>query len=94
MADVTVTPGRRGPVEILVKLEDGDEQPLTVDALSVSLANPDKSIATVTATAERISADSWRVRVTAVSGGTWLLSLGIDMKKDDRIDIAAPILIQ
>jgi hypothetical protein len=32
--------------------------------------------------------------VTAVSGGTWLLSLGIDMKKDDRIDIAAPILIQ
>jgi len=94
MADVTVTPGRSGPVEILVKLEDGDEQPLAVDALSVSLANPDKGIAPVTATAERVAADSWRVRMTAVSGGTWSLSLGIDMKKDDRIDIAAPILIE
>ena len=94
MADVTVTPGRSGPVEILVKLEDGDEKPLTVDALSVSLANPAKGIAPVAATAERISADSWRVRMTAVSDGTWSLSLGIDMKKDDRIDIAAPILIE
>jgi copper(I)-binding protein len=94
MADVTVTPGRSGPVEILVKLEDGDEQPLTVDALSVSLANSAKGIAPVTATAERISADSWRVRMTAVSDGTWSLSLGIDMRKSDRIDIAAPILIE
>jgi hypothetical protein len=24
----------------------------------------------------------------------WSLSLGIDMKKDDRIDIAAPIIIE
>lgn len=94
MADVTITPGRSGPVEIVVKLEDGDEQPLAVDALSVSLANPEKGIAPVSAYAERIAADSWRVRMTAVSGGTWSLSLGIDMKKDDRIDIAAPILIE
>jgi len=94
MADVTVTPGHSGPIEILVKLEDGDEKPLRVDALSVTLSNPDKNIAPVAAAAERVAADQWRVGMTAASNGKWLLSLGIDMKKDDRIDIAAPILIE
>jgi copper(I)-binding protein len=94
MADVTVTPGHSGPVEVLVQLYDGDEQPLTVDALSVTLANPDKGIAPVTASAERIAADKWRVSMTTSASGKWSLALGIDMKKDDRIDIAAPILIE
>ncbi|MCP1972918.1 MULTISPECIES: hypothetical protein [Bradyrhizobium] len=93
MADVTVTPGRSGPVEIDVKLKDGDEKPLAVDALSVCLSNPDKHIALVKATAERIAADSWRVRMTAAVDGKWSLSLGIDMTKEDRIDIAAPIRV-
>jgi copper(I)-binding protein len=94
MADVTITPGRHGPVEVLVKLEDGDEKPLAVAALSVTLSNPDKNIAPVTAAAERVAADQWRVRMTAATTGRWSLSLGIDVKKDDRIDIAAPILIE
>lgn len=94
MADVTITPGHSGPVDVLVELEDGDENPLAVDALSVMLSNPDKNIAPVTAAAERVAADQWRVRMTAATTGRWSLSLGIDMKQDDRIDIAAPILIE
>lgn len=94
MANITVSPGRSGPVEVLVQLEDGDEKPLAVDALSVTLSNSDKGIAPVSATAERVSADSWRVRLTAAASGKWSLSLGIDMAKDDRVDIAAPILIE
>ena len=94
MADVTVTPGRSGPVEVLVQLYDGDEQPLSVDALSVTLANPDRNIAPVTASATRIAGDKWRVSMTTAASGKWSLALGIDMKKDDRIDIAAPILIE
>ena len=94
MANITVSPGRSGPVEVLVQLEDGDEKPLAVDALSVTMSNPDKGIAPVSAVAERVSADSWRVRLTAAASGKWSLSLGIDMAKDDRVDIAAPILIE
>ncbi|WP_271615232.1 copper chaperone PCu(A)C [Bradyrhizobium sp. CCBAU 51627] len=94
MADVTVTPGRSGPVDVLVQLYDGDEQPLSVDALSVTLANPDKAVAPITASATRIAADKWRVSMTTAVSGKWSLALGIDMKKDDRIDIAAPILIE
>lgn len=94
MADVTITPGRRGPVEVAVQLYDGDERPLTVDAVSVTLTNPDRSIPPLTARADRVAADKWRVDMTAASSGTWTLALGIDMKKDDRIDIAAPIVIE
>lgn len=94
MADVTITPGRRGSVGVAVQLYDGDEQPLTVDALSVTLSNPDKSVAPLTARAMRVASDKWRVDMTAASSGTWTLALGIDMKKDDRIDIAAPVVIE
>jgi copper(I)-binding protein len=94
MANITVSPGRSGPVEVLVQIEDGDEKPLAVDALSVTLSNPDKGIAPVTAAAERVAVDSWRVRLTAAVSGKWSLSLGIDLAKDDRVDIAAPILIE
>lgn len=94
MADVTVTPGRSGPVEVLIQLYDGDEKPLSVDALSVTLANPDKNVAPVTASAVRIAADKWRVTMMTAASGKWSLALGIDMKKDDRIDIAAPIVIE
>lgn len=31
--------------------------------------------------------------MTAAEAGRWSLSLGIEMKKNDRVDIAAPILI-
>jgi copper(I)-binding protein len=94
MANVTVSPGRSGPVEVLVQLEDADEKPLAVDALSVTLSNPENMIGPVTAAAERVTADSWRVRLTAAASGKWSLSLGIDLAKDDRVDIAAPILIE
>ena len=94
MANITVSPGRSGPIEVLVQLEDSDEKPLAVDALSVTLSNPDNGIAPVSATAERVAVDSWRVRLTAAASGKWSLSLGIDLAKDDRVDIAAPILIE
>jgi hypothetical protein len=94
MADVTITPGRHGPVEILVKLEDGDEKPLSVDALSATLSSSEKNVSTVAAKAERVSSDTWKVRTTAATEGKWSLSLGIDMKPGERIDMAAPMLIE
>jgi copper(I)-binding protein len=94
MANVTVSPGRRGPVEVLVQLEDADEKPLGVNALSVGLANPDAGVAPVTAPAERVARDTWRVRMSAAAAGKWMLSLGIEVKAGDRIDVAAPILIE
>lgn len=94
MANVTVSPGRSGPVEVIVELEDAQEKPLTAHALSVTLSNPERHIAPITAQAERITDDRWRVRMLAAEPGKWLLALGIQVKPDSKVDIAAPILIE
>jgi hypothetical protein len=94
MANVTVSPGREGPIDVLVELEDANEQPLAVEGLSVTLSDPERGIAPVTAKADRISSDKWRVRMPAATAGKWSLALGIDIAANDRVELAAPILIE
>jgi copper(I)-binding protein len=95
MANITVSPGRAGPVEIAVQLEDGDERPLTTAAgVSVTLSNPDKDIAPVKAFASHAGGDKWVVRMDAPQSGNWTLALGIELSARDQVDIAAPIVIR
>ena len=79
-------------------LEDGDERPLTTaHGLSVTLANPDKGIAPVTAIARRVGHvgdDKWVVRMNAPQSGRWSLNLGIELSATDGVNIEAPILIR
>jgi copper(I)-binding protein len=95
MANITVSPGRAGPVEIAVQLEDGDERPLTTaKGVSVTLANPEHGVAPVKAIAERVSDDKWLVRMDAPQSGRWSLALGIELSASNVVDIEAPILIR
>lgn len=95
MANITVSPGRAGPVEIAIQLEDGDERPLTTaTGVSVTLANPDKGIAPVTAIAEHAGGDKWVARMDAPQSGRWSLDLGIRLSATDGVSIEAPILIR
>jgi hypothetical protein len=94
MADVTVSPGREGPVDILVELEDANEKPLAAESLSVTLSEPERGIAPVSAKAERVSSDKWRARIPAAAAGKWSLALDIELAANDRVEIAAPILIE
>jgi hypothetical protein len=94
MANVTVSPGRSGPVEVLVELEDAAELPLAAQALSVTLSSPDNQIAPTTAKAVRVSDQTWKVRLSAAASGKWMLALGVEIAPGDRVDMAAPILIE
>ena len=94
MANVTVSPGRSGPVEVLVQLEDPEESPLAAEGLSVTLSNPDNGIAPITTTAERIASDTWRARMLVSMAGKWSLALRIAMTSKEKVEIAAPILIE
>jgi periplasmic copper chaperone A len=94
MANITVSPGRSGPVEVLVQLEDPEENPLAAEGLSVTLSNPESGIAPITTTAERIASDTWRARMPVVEAGKWRLALRIAMTSKEKIEIAAPILIE
>jgi len=94
MANVTVSPGRAGPVEIAIQLENADELPLTAKAVSVTLGNSEKGIEPVTADAVQISNDQWRVRMSAPVSGRWSLGLDITISASDRINVVSPILIR
>jgi hypothetical protein len=93
MANVTVSPIRSDAVAISIELENADELPLAAESLTVTLSNPDAGIAPIGAAAERTAGGKWRVSMPATVAGKWSLALGIDIATDDRVDIAAPILI-
>ncbi|QOZ79362.1 hypothetical protein XH83_30565 [Bradyrhizobium sp. CCBAU 53351] len=94
MANVTVSPGRAGPVEIAIQLEDANELPLSADAVAVTLGNSEHGVAPITANAERISHDQWRVRMSAPLSGRWSLGLDIRITPLDAVNVVSPILLR
>jgi copper(I)-binding protein len=93
MANVVVSPIRAGRVTVDVDLENAEELPLAAQALAITLSNLDAPAAPVTAAAERITGDKWRVSLPADAAGKWSLALGIQIAANDRVDVAAPVLI-
>jgi hypothetical protein len=94
MANVTVSPGRAGPVDITIQFETTDEMPLTAKAVSVTLsdAKADKRLPAVQA--EHIADDRWHVRIPNLAAGRWMLGLGISIADSDTLSVEAPILIK
>lgn len=94
MANVTIVPGRAGPVEIIVQLETPDEQPLAAMAVSVTLSMPEKGIEPITVEAQRDDSGRWHARTTASIAGRWSLGLGILVSDFEKVSIEAPILVK
>jgi len=93
MANVTVSPGRGGPVEIAIQLETTDEAPLTAKAVSVTLVDQSgRKLAPVEAS--RDGEDSWHVKVAQLTPGRWMLGLGISISEADHVSVESPILIK
>ncbi|MDA9491524.1 hypothetical protein [Bradyrhizobium sp. CCBAU 11361] len=93
MANVTVSPGRAGPVEIAIQLETTDEAPLKAKAVSVTLVDQSgRKLAPVEAS--RDGEDSWHVKVAQLTPGRWMLGLGISISEADHVSIESPILIK
>jgi hypothetical protein len=93
MANVTVSPGRAGPVDIAIQLETVDERPLAAKAVSVTLTGPKSKSGRQIIEATRISDDRWQARTQLSQSGRWMLGLGISISDSDKINIEAPILI-
>ena len=94
MANVTVSPIDAGQVAVSIELENAEELPLAAQSLLVTLSNPDAPVAAATTEAERVASDKWRARLPVAGPGKWSLALGIQIAANDRVDIAAPILIE
>lgn len=94
MANVTLTPGHAGPIDIAVALQTADEAPLAAQALTVTLANPAAGIEPASAEAQRQPDGQWRVRMSAPLPGRWMLKLGILISDFDKVSIEASVVIR
>ena len=93
MANVTVSPGRAGPVNILIQLQTVDELPLAAKAVSVTLTDAQSGKKIETVPAERIGESRWQMKASTLTAGRWTLGLSISISDADRVSVEAPILI-
>jgi hypothetical protein len=66
---VTVSPGRSGPVDIVIQLETVDETPLTAKGVSVTLSDTQTGRKLPTMVASQSGEDGWQVKVASLSTG-------------------------
>jgi copper transport protein len=94
MANVTIVPGRAGPLDIDIQISTPAEAPLAAQALTVTLASPALGIGPASAPAQPVGEGQWRVRMSAPLPGQWTLTLGILVSDFDRIILEAPITVR
>ena len=94
MANVTVSPGRAGPVEITIQLETTDETPLSAKAVSVTLSDVQTGRKLQPIAAVRDGEADWHVKVAQLTPGRWMLGLGISISEADHVSVESPILIK
>jgi hypothetical protein len=94
MANVTVSPGHAGPVDITIQLETMDEKPLAAKAVSVTLSDMQSGKRLATVQAAPAGDARWRVRIGKLAAGRWMLGLGISISDTDTVSVEAPILIK
>jgi copper(I)-binding protein len=94
MANVTVSPGRVGPVDLSIQLETTDELPLLAKAVSVALLHEETGARLPPMRAVRVGDNLWKVKVSVLDPGRWTLGLGISITETDKVNVEAPILIR
>lgn len=93
MADIMVSPGHAGPINIAIQLRTPDEQVLSAKGVSVTLSSADNGIEPSTAEAQSLGGGQWRVSMAAPVAGRWTLTLDVLISDFDQLHAAAPILI-
>jgi copper transport protein len=94
MANVTVSPGRAGPVDITIELETMDEKPLSAKAVSVTLSDMQTGRRLPPVQAMRTGEAGWQARVPMLTAGNWMLGLGIAITDTDGVSVESPIVIK
>jgi hypothetical protein len=94
MANVTVSPGRAGPVEITIQLETMEEKPLSAKAVSVTLTEIQTGRRLPPVQAARTGEAAWQVKIPMLTAGNWMLGLGISITDSDKVNVESPIPIK
>jgi copper transport protein len=93
MADITVSPGRVGPVSIAIQLRTPDEQVLAAKGLSVTLSSPENGVEPSIAAARSPGDGQWQVSMAVPVAGRWTLALDVLLSDFDQFHAEAEIRV-
>lgn len=95
MADITVAPGRPGPVVITVRLTREDGAPIVAKELSLSLEQAGLGIEPLTRRGRLAEPGTWQVSGLIVPApGTWTVTVTALIDDFDKIVLDGPLLVQ
>ena len=94
MAEVTVTPGRAGPVAVSVFVMDGAFDPLPAKEVTLVLSNPAAGIEPIRRPAKLVDS-AWRVDDLALPlGGRWTVRLDILVSDFEMVKLEGEMAIR
>jgi copper transport protein len=95
MADLTVAPGRAGPVTVSAFIMTGDFGPLNPKQVTFVFANPAAGIEPFKRRAEKASAGTWRVdSVVLPLPGEWAIRIDVLISEFDLARLEARVVIK
>jgi copper transport protein len=94
MADVTMSPGRAGPVSIAIQLRTPDEELLSAKGVSVSLSSPDNGIEPSITEARSLGDGQWQASMAVPIAGRWTLALDVLISDFDQVHAETEIQIK
>lgn len=95
MAEVTITPGRAGPVNASIMIMTGDFGPLEAKEVTLVLSNPTAGVESIRRPAMKISDGNWRVADLNVPfGGKWSVRVEILVSDFDLVRLEDEIEVR
>ena len=92
VAEITITPGRAGPVGISIIVMTGEFGPLDAKEITLVLSKPDAGIEPLRRPAEKAGDGTWKVDGLAVPlPGQWTLELDILDSNLEMVQVAGPV---
>jgi copper transport protein len=94
MADVSVSPGRAGPVSVSLAIQDGEFAELPAKAVTLTLSNPAAGIEPIRREARHLDGVIWRVDGLIVPApGVWNAKVDILVSEFSQVTLQAPLTI-
>ncbi|HKU98392.1 MAG TPA: copper resistance protein CopC [Vineibacter sp.] len=95
MADITVMPGRTGPVMVVVTTIAGDFTPLEAKEVTLALANPDAGIEPIRRAAHKRDDGTWMVdNLVLPTPGRWSVRADILVSDFEQVTLEDTIVIR
>jgi copper transport protein len=94
LAEIKVTPGRVGPVNLAISIFDLNGRQLDVKEVSLALSNTGGGIEPITRSAKKAADGSWQVHGLVVpAGGVWTAELALLISDFEQIDLQGLVAI-